>query len=83
MGRYDGTMTDWLEDVETIQGCSAAHPDRRGGQHVGTCTDVMVIHTPTGIAVRKGDERSQYTNRQAALEQLRTILNLLYPDEVH
>mgnify|MGYP006173432207 CR=1 FL=1 len=32
--------------VRVPQEADVAHPDRRGGQHVGTCTAVLVIHKP-------------------------------------
>lgn len=64
------------EDLEIVSGCAAAHPDRRGGQHVAkTCTGVLIVHKPTGIAVRMLDERSQYKNKQNALAKLRELLS--------
>ena len=65
------------DDLEVVAGCIVAHPDQRGGQHVArACTDVMVIHRPTGIAVRCGEHRSQYKNREAALARLRLVVAL-------
>lgn len=46
----------------------------RGGQHVGMSTGVLAVHVPTGIAAISEDERSQYKNRQAALEKLRGLV---------
>lgn len=58
-------------DIEIIIGCDAAHPDRRGGQHVAKhCTAVLVIHKPTGIGVRVDSERSQHGNRMRAMQLL-------------
>ncbi len=77
-GKYDGTMTDWLEEVQIVTGCVAKHPERQGGQHVAkTCTAVLAIHQPTGICVRWDAERSQYSNREAALDKLRRILHIM------
>lgn len=65
------------EDLEVIVGCAAAHPDRRGGQHVArACTDVMIIHKPTGIGVRVFEFRSQYKNKQVAIDRLRVLVQL-------
>lgn len=63
-------------DLEFLAGCLAAHPDQRGGQHVAKqCTAVLVIHRPTGIAVRVMSERSQHANKQKAVARLRELLD--------
>jgi len=62
-------------DLEITTGCVAAHPDQRGGQHVAKeCSGVRILHRPTGIGVLVNDERSQFKNKQKALEKLRTVL---------
>ncbi len=63
------------EDLQIVAGCDAAHPERRGGQHVAKpCGGVMVIHKPTGIAVRVDDARSQLQCKNAAVARLREVL---------
>jgi protein subunit release factor A len=59
------------EDIEIASGCAAAHPMQRGGQHVARqCCAVLVIHKPTGIAVRASAERSQFKNAIAKLREV-------------
>lgn len=63
-------------DLEITTGCAAAHPDRRGGQHVAQpCTGVRIRHVPTGVVAYSLDERSQFANRQAALLTLHAELD--------
>jgi protein subunit release factor A len=76
MGRFNGLSTEWLEDVEW----HTWPPRRQGGQHVGVQTGVIACHRPTGIAVAKDSERSQWKNREAAMDHLRSILDRLYPE---
>lgn len=46
-----------------------------GGQHVNTTDSaVRLIHTPSGIAVRCDQEKSQLKNRELALKRLRSKL---------
>lgn len=46
-------------------------PRERGGQHVGiTATGVKVEHLPTGITVIVCTERSQFRNREIALDMI-------------
>ncbi len=71
MSAYDGTTTQWLEDVEL----HTWPPEQRGGQSTGRYYfGVLAIHKPTGIAVVSTDERSQWRNREIAIEHLRQIL---------
>lgn len=63
------------EDLTVVAGCSAVHPDQRGGQHVAKqCTGVLMIHHPTGIGVMCNVNRSQYGNRAGALEMLKKLI---------
>lgn len=43
------------------------HP---GGQHVGTYAVVTVEHLPSGITVTVGSDRSQFRNRQVAVDAI-------------
>jgi protein subunit release factor B len=46
-----------------------------GGQHRNkTETAVRVVHTPTGTTASAAEERSQFRNREVALERLRDKL---------
>lgn len=56
----------------TIRACRAGGP---GGQHVNTTASaIRATHTPTGIAVRVEEERSQGANRKLALRRLAEAL---------
>lgn len=66
-----------LDDLDIYVGCAAAHPDRRGGQHVAMqCSTVHVVHKPTGIGVRVDSERSQFKNKEIAMKRLEALLTL-------
>ena len=66
------------EDLEIVAGCVAAHPNQRGGQHVAmSCGAVLVIHKPTGVAVRVMDERSQIKNKIRAIAKLTSLLQAI------
>jgi putative peptide chain release factor H len=55
-----------------ISACRAGGP---GGQHVNTTASaVRATHLPTGISVRVESQRSQASNRRAALEHLARAL---------
>lgn len=56
------------EDIEV-----STYPDikSKGGQHVGlTNSGVLIMHKPTGLGVVSMNERSQYRNKEKALEVL-------------
>lgn len=69
---YDGTTTDWLEEVEFRTWKKHDY----GGQHVGVDTAIIAHHKPTGICVVVDSERSQWANRQVAMDKLRRVLEL-------
>lgn len=61
------------EDVEV----SYYPPRPIGGQQVGTTTNgILLKHLPTGLSVICESERSQYKNKQKALEYLEIIVFL-------
>ena len=45
-----------------------------GGQHVGVYAGVSVTHKPTGISCRVDVSRSQFRNKQIAVEMLEAAL---------
>jgi hypothetical protein len=74
-------MLAWSE-FEIVSGCAAAHPDRRGGQHVAkTCTGVRVTHRATGISEFVDSERSQHANQELAVARLEVIVDELRQEE--
>jgi protein subunit release factor A len=67
-------VSDTLGHIRIITGCAAVHPDRRGGQHVAqACPGVLAIDDERGIGVLCMDERSQFRNRERALEMLKQL----------
>ncbi len=59
------------DDIEIMQ-----WPQRpRGGQHTNRDgSGILVHHIPTGVAVIEESQRSQMSNKQAAMTKLRSTL---------
>ncbi len=48
-----------------------------GGQHINTTdSSIKITHLPTGISAISQDERSQFQNKQKALERLKNKVNI-------
>ena len=68
---------DMLSDDELLAQCDVEtfRSSGPGGQNVNRReTAVRLVHRPTGLAVACQQERSQYRNKQIALEILRSKL---------
>lgn len=70
---------NWKDDCKV----TVVDPHAHGGQRVGlTINIVRVVHEPTGIVAECGYERSQFKNRQIAMDMIQwALVNMKFPSE--
>lgn len=72
----DGTAADKEYRIEKF------HCGGKGGQNVNKVeTGIRIIHVPTGLVSQSTEERSQFQNRQRAMEKLQEKLAGLEKDQ--
>ena len=91
--RKNHKRKNWYVDVSVIPDMAGIPQEReyriekfrsggKGGQNVNKVeTGVRVIHVPTGLSAQSTEERSQYQNRQRAMERLQEKLAKLQKEQ--
>ena len=91
--RKNHKRKNWYVDISIIQAQAEIktegeyrmelfHCGGKGGQNVNKVeTGVRMIHIPTGITAQSTEERSQYQNKQRAMEKIKKKLLRLQQDE--
>ena len=77
---YDSLKTNFIfnENEITITTCRSSGA---GGQHINTTdSSIKVTHNKTGLTAVSQDERSQFQNKQKAIERLKEKLEKYYLD---
>lgn len=49
---------------------------QQGGQQAGVDTSIIAVHVPTGCAFMSASERSQFRNKENALDQLEALVRM-------
>ena len=91
--RKNHKRKNWYVDLSVIPDMAGIPQEReyriekfrsggKGGQNVNKVeTGVRVIHVPTGLSAQSTEERSQYQNRQRAMERLQEKLAKLQKEQ--